>query len=65
LNILLHRQLGGALQLILVHGEHLDLHTSDIHQHFLTQFVNGLSSLLLDRGNIMPMLVVQIFNFFF
>lgn len=65
LDILFHGELRGALELLLVLGQHLDFDFTDVHQHFLTELVNGLSSFLFNSCHIMPMLSFQIINFFF
>lgn len=43
LQILVYRQLGGPLQLVLIHVQHLHLDISDVHEHLLPQLVDSCS----------------------
>ena len=57
LDILLNRQLSGSLQLLFIHGQHLNLNISDINQHLFPEFINSHRLLFGDIPHIFIMLV--------
>lgn len=65
LNVLLHSKLGGALKLVIVHGEHFDLDIPDIHEHLLPQRLNGSRSLRLDLVQVPLVLLTTLVELIF
>ena len=55
---MLDSQLGGALQLIFVHREHIALDILDIHEHLFSQLMDCLRPVPLDGGSFALVLVV-------
>lgn len=65
LHILLDRQLGRALQLVLIHGQHLRLDIPDVRQHLLAQLVNGDVPFLLYRLQLLSVLILIVIQLLF